>query len=254
MSAARGAGCPAGERGHTRFRRATGHRGHTWRIRRARRAAVRCDVVAVDVEQDVGAAARRPGGAGRAAAVVRPRPPPWAVGRDAEDVHLAGAVRVQLGPVEGDELAVPVGEQEAGGVEPRLGEARREVALRPPSLLGVVGERRGVEGQPARRRRGRARTCAARRRRAAGAARAAGGRRRSGRRSWNSSRARVHPRCSNSGRSRLRRPCDHASSGGVATSSSSAATASGSAATSSPFAAALGVADEAVAVARPGRA
>src|SRR4051794_21040366 len=37
--------------------------------------------------------------------------------RDAEHVHLADAVAVHLRPVETEERAAPLGEQEAGGIE-----------------------------------------------------------------------------------------------------------------------------------------
>ena len=73
------------------------------------------------------------------------------VGPDADDVHLAELLLgVHLRPVEADQLAVALGEEEALRVEPRLGLAVVQVALGERALLGVVGEGGGVHREPGR--------------------------------------------------------------------------------------------------------
>ena len=59
-----------------------------------------------------------------------PRPLPCSVGVDADDVDLADAA-FDLRPVEPDDLAVPLGHEQPGRVEPRRMLARRSKSARP---------------------------------------------------------------------------------------------------------------------------
>src|SRR4051794_41907512 len=84
---------------------------------------------------------------------------PLGVGVDAEDVALADrlvagvAWRVHLRPVRAEQVAAVVRvpaprQEEARRVEPALLLAQPEVLRLPPALLGVRGERAGVDPEP----------------------------------------------------------------------------------------------------------
>src|SRR3954452_25603497 len=109
--------------------------------------AERCGVVAVDVQQRRWAA---PSGQMPEAPDEQGVAEPQALrsGRDAEYVHFAEPVGMHLGPVVAEHIPGPFGQQEAGRVEPRLGDARLQIAGSPPALLGVRCECGGVDRQP----------------------------------------------------------------------------------------------------------
>ena len=73
-----------------------------------------------------------------------------AVGRrvDANDVDLAGRAAVHLRPVEADQAAIPLGQEEPGRIEPAFLLTQAEVGPGPCALLGMMGERQGVDPQP----------------------------------------------------------------------------------------------------------
>ena len=74
-----------------------------------------------------------------------PRPRPCAPGRDPDDVDLAQPGVVLLGPVEAEHPCPVLGDQQAGGVEPRLGHPAGQVVRIHRALLGVVRERGRVD-------------------------------------------------------------------------------------------------------------
>src|SRR5690606_8163747 len=57
-------------------------------------------------------------------------------------------LRVHLCPVEADQGAVPLRQQEPGRIEPWFGHPGPQILLRPPTLLRVIGEGAGVEREP----------------------------------------------------------------------------------------------------------
>ncbi|VXB78840.1 hypothetical protein FRIGORI9N_420103 [Frigoribacterium sp. 9N] len=70
------------------------------------------------------------------------------VRRDADRVELPRLTLVELQPAEGQQVVAAPEQEEVVGVEPRLGLPGVEVRLDERALLGVVGERAGVEVEP----------------------------------------------------------------------------------------------------------